>query len=129
MTHRNKPKDIFDNPDGYLDFLSLKNDRDFENQYFDRKEAPRKGNNGSVRDQEINSFKTEKIIPTLSGFANQNHLGGLLILGITTGGDLVGLNHLTENQINSIAQVTYLVNHRVQFKIHEVLVNGTLIQL
>ena len=129
MSRKNNPKHIYDNPDQYLDFFTLSNDRDFEGQHFDRKEAPRAIVNNTVRDQDLNTFKTDKIIPVLSGFANQNHDGGLLVLGVASNGQIIGINHLSENQINSLAQITYIKNHKADFKIHEVLINESVLQI
>ncbi|MBO9530652.1 MAG: hypothetical protein J7514_12930, partial [Acinetobacter oleivorans] len=106
----------------------MPNDRDFEGQLFDRKEAPRV-TNGVVRSQDLNTFKVDNIVPVLSGFANQNHDGGLLVLGIASNGQIVGINHLNENQVNSLAQINYIVNHKVDFKIHEVVSNGSTLQI
>lgn len=114
------PKHVFDNPDQHLDFLTSSNDRDFEGQHFDRKQLPRAAGDGKVRDSDLNTFRNEKIIPTLSAFANQNRDGGLLVLGIASTGEVIGLNCLNEDQVNSIAQISYLVNHKADFKIHEV---------
>jgi predicted HTH transcriptional regulator len=129
MAKTNSPRHIFDNPEQYLDLLTLPNDRDFEGQLFDRKEVPRAAANGAVRDNDLKAFKNDHIVPVLSGFANQNHDGGLLVLGISTTGQVVGINHLNENQINSLAQITYIVNHKIDFKIHEVVIEGSTLQI
>jgi len=129
MGSKINPKLVFDNPDQYLDFITQPNDRDFEGQHFDRKEVPRAQPDGAVRDLDLSNFRNERIIPALSGFANQNHQGGLLVLGISSAGQFKGLNHLSENQINSIAQVSYVINHKVEFKIHEFVANGSTYQI
>jgi len=63
------PKQIFDNPD--LDFFSSQY---LEGQYFERKETR----------------KPDMLSNTISAFANSNHEGGLLILGIDDTGNIVG---------------------------------------
>lgn len=122
MTSRNRqnPKEIFDNPDQHLDFLTESNDRDFEGQYFDRKEVCRPNDNGIVSNAELKRFKNEQIAESVSAFANGNREGGLLVLGISSTGDIPGLSHLNENQINSIGNIDNLVHHNSQFKLHQI---------
>ncbi len=119
-----KPKLVFDNPDQHWDFLTAQNDRDFEGQFFDRKELCRAATNGVVRSQDLKEFKLEHIAQTISAFANQNHDGGLLVLGISKHGTVTGLKSLTEEQINSLGDISYLKNHNSQFKLHKVIIDG-----
>ena len=46
----------------------------------------------------------EKIIKTVSGFANFNRDGGLLVLGIADDGTIIGWNHIQEQYLNGILQ-------------------------
>jgi predicted HTH transcriptional regulator len=126
MASRYNPWQVFENPEQYHDFFTLDTDNDFEGQHFDRKEVPRTSSSGYVKDGEVKEFKLEKIGPVVSGFANQNKEGGLLVLGISSAGKIVGMEHLNESQINSIADFSYLVNHNAQFKIHEISQNGSI---
>lgn len=112
------PKAVFDDPDFFKDFLITENDRDFEGQFFDRKELPRPNQNCVVRNDELKKFKYENIASTLSAFANQNIEGGLLVIGVSSSGQLKGLNHLNEEQINSLGSIDYLTGHQCQFKLH-----------
>ena len=99
------PKEVFDNPLQYLDFLQS---ADFERQYFDRKE---------VRTTPQNQISTLKknIKECISAFANWNKIGGLLALGITNDGTLKGTQNANEQTINNILQVTRdLRNHATQ---------------
>ena len=101
------PKDVFDHPLEYLDFLQS---ADFEGQYFERKEVRIDTNN------QINTLK-DKIKQCISAFANRNREGGLLVLGIADDGTIKGTQHVDEQTMNSILQVTLdLRNHATQVK-------------
>ena len=101
------PKEVFDNPLQYLDFLQSP---DFEGQYFERKEVRIDTSN------QINTLKN-KIKQCISAFANSNRAGGLLILGITDDGTLKGTQHINEQTMNGILQVARdLSNHATQLK-------------
>ena len=99
------PKDVFDNPLEYLDFLQSVN---FEGQYFERKEVRIDTKN------QINTLK-DKIKQCISAFANRNREGGLLVLGIADDGTIKGTQHVNEQTMNSILQGTLnLRNHATQ---------------
>jgi predicted HTH transcriptional regulator len=101
------PKEVFDNPLQYVDFLQS---ADFEGQYFERKEVRIDTNN------QINALK-DKIKQCISAFANSNRGGGLLALGIADDGTIIGTQHVDEQTINSILQVARdLSNHATQLK-------------
>ena len=101
------PKEVFDNPLQYLDFLQSD---DFEDQYFERKEVRIETNN------QINTLK-DKIMQCISAFANSNRAGGLLALGIADDGTLKGTQHVDEQTINRILQVARdLSNHATQLE-------------
>lgn len=76
-----KPKDVFDNPSNFLEFLTVDSDTKFEGQHFDRKEACRVDGAGKIPQHDHRRF-TEHITETISAFANKNKEGGLLVLGI-----------------------------------------------
>lgn len=84
-------------------------DADVEDQFFDRKEAPR-ATNGNVGVSAMRDFK-EQIKETVSAFANSNTEGGLLIVGISKTGEIRGLNHLTDQQRSEISDVRQLLRH------------------
>ena len=96
------PKDVFDNPLQYLDFLQSTR---FEGQHFDRKEIRINNNN------QINTLK-DKIRECISAFANSNREGGLLALGIADDGIIKGTQHVDEQTMNNILQTRLsLINH------------------
>ncbi|MGB0930367.1 MAG: helix-turn-helix domain-containing protein [Chitinophagales bacterium] len=87
------PHLIFQKPIDYIDFLTSDNP---EGQYFDRKEVRSNVKNG-MRDTRKN------IREAISAFTNSR--GGLLILGISDVGGIEGLNHLNEQDYNSLVQM------------------------
>ena len=91
------PREVFDNPQQYWGFLTANTDEGFEGQHFDRKEAGRAGDNGSVAKSQVNRL-VDQITECVSAFANANKTGGLLVLGIATSGDVKGINHLNDAQ-------------------------------
>ena len=117
-----RPQDVYDDPDGHWDFLTTPLDRDFEGQHFDRKEGRRPRPDGSVSGTDIQSFRNQ-IMECVSGFANANRDGGLLVVGIASDGAVRGLKHLNENQINQIMKLDdVLVSHGCHCKLHRVVV-------
>ena len=99
------PKDVFENPLQYLDFLQS---TDFERQQFDWKEV-RTDNNS-----QINSLKNT-VKKCISAFANSSRAGGLVVLGIADDGTIKGTQHVDEEKMNGILQVTQdLRNHATQ---------------
>ncbi len=90
------PKDVFDNPLEYLEFLQSS---DFEGQYFERKEVRIDTKN------QINTLK-DKIKQCISAFANSNKSGGLLVLGIADDGTIKGTQHVDEHTLNGILQAS-----------------------
>ena len=99
------PKQVFDNPSQYLDFLKSAN---FEGQFFDWKEARVSNSN------QISTLK-KQIKECISAFANSNREGGLVALGIADGGIIKGTQHVDETTMNNILQVTRdLKSHATQ---------------
>lgn len=99
------PKDVFDNPLEYLDFLMSSN---FERQQFDWKEVK------TDKNSQITSLK-DNIKRCISAFANTNRSGGLVVLGITDDGTIKGIQNVDEQTMNGILQVTQdLRNHVTQ---------------
>lgn len=112
---RPSPREVFDNPSVYWDFLTQDSDDDFEGQHFDRKEAGR----GNVGRGALNDIRN-RIKETISAFANSNVEGGLLVLGIASDGTVTGVNHLSEEQRNSLTDFASLLYHQAaEAKIHE----------
>ena len=99
------PKEVFDDPLEYLDFLQS---ADFEREYFDWKEV--KTDNNS----QIDSLK-KNVKECISAFANTNRQGGLVVLGIADDGTIIGTQHVNEQRMNNILQVVRdLRNHATQ---------------
>ena len=95
------PKDVFENPLQYLDFLQS---ADFERQQFDWKEV-RTDNNS-----QIDSLKNT-VKKCISAFANSSRAGGLIVLGIADDGTIKGTQHVDEQTMNGILQVTQDLHH------------------
>jgi predicted HTH transcriptional regulator len=115
-----KPRAVFDDPDAHFDFLTLPSDADFEGQHFDRKEACRARPDGNVAPSDFKKIG-EQITECVSAFSNKNRDGGLLVLGIGSTGEVRGLAHLSEAQVNAMTRLdTKLVHHRCEAKLFEV---------
>ena len=115
-----RPQDVYDDPGEHWDFLSAPADRDFEGQLFDRKEGCRPRPDGSVSGSDIKTLR-DQIVECVSGFANANREGGLLVVGIASDGSVRGLKHLNENQVNQIMKLDdVLVSHGCHSKLHKV---------
>ncbi|MBV9279694.1 MAG: ATP-binding protein, partial [Chloroflexi bacterium] len=105
------PKDVFNNPVKYWDFLTASDDARFEGQHFDRKEAGRVGSHGHVSKGDLSQL-TEDIRECISAFANINRDGGLVVVGITQEGEVKGTKHLTDEQRNQITNFNNLLCHQ-----------------
>jgi hypothetical protein len=115
-----KPHVVFDDPNAHFDFLTLSSDVDFEGQHFDRKEACRARPDGNVAPSDLRKLG-EQITECISAFSNKNRDGGLLVLGIGSSGEVRGLAHLSEAQVNAMTRLdTKLVHHRCESKLVEV---------
>ena len=90
------PKEVFDNPQAHWDSITSSFDDDFEGQHFDRKEAGRVGDNGLVSKSNLRGVR-DQITECVSGFANANREGGLLVVGVSSSGEVKGTNHLQED--------------------------------
>jgi predicted HTH transcriptional regulator len=116
---RLSPRQVFDDPHSAWAFLTQPNDDDFEGQHFDRKEAGRSVGGAGITKSALEGVK-ELVIKTVSAFANSNVEGGLLILGISSSGEVVGIDHLNEDQRNSITNLNTLLRiHAAEVKCHD----------
>lgn len=114
------PKEVFDDPLAFIDFLTTESDDRFEGQHFDRKESCRADENGNISTSKISKVR-DHIIETVSAFANKNRQGGVLVLGIDSSGDIVGIDHLGEQDVNSFVNFNVLLrNQRAQADFIEV---------
>ena len=105
------PKEIFDNPSLYWSFLTQASDDDFEGQHFDRKEAGRVGIDTTTLENQLKGVRN-KVKETVSAFANSNVEGGLLVLGIASDGTVTGIDHLSEEQKNSLTNFSLFLQHQ-----------------
>ncbi|MDI9636211.1 hypothetical protein QQ056_07805 [Oscillatoria laete-virens NRMC-F 0139] len=105
------PREVFDNPEQHWNFLTAAADIEFEGQYFDRKEVGQPGTTGKASDSQIGDFK-KQLQECISAFTNANKLGSLLVVGISKTGEVAGIDHLTENQCNSITNINILLVHQ-----------------
>jgi predicted HTH transcriptional regulator len=103
------PDEVFNQLDKYWEFINSKNDSQIEGQHFDRKQAGQIGDNGIVTTSSVNKLQDE-IIECVSAFANND--GGLIIVGISKTGDVTGINHLQENQLQSITCINQLLRNQ-----------------
>ena len=101
------PKDVFDNPLEYLDFLQS---ADFEKQHFDWKEV-------LIKTSDQMTTLKGQIKKSISAFANSNRKGGLLVLGIADDGTIKGTQDIQEQTMKKIMQVMdSLKNHATQME-------------
>ncbi len=113
------PSEVFQDPESHWPLLTDPSDAEVEGQHFDRKEACRPNASGSASDKEVRAFR-QQVIECVSAFANSTVTGGLLVLGVSSGGQVMGLRHLTEHQRNSLTRFDdVLVNHGAQAKLHD----------
>lgn len=114
-----KPLEVFENPNNHWPLLTSSQDVELEDQHFDRKEAGTPDSSGKVSPSQISSL-IDHSTATISAFANDNHDGGLLVIGISKTGEVKGLSHLTDVQRNSIAQPSnWLLHHDARIKLHD----------
>jgi len=115
---RPTPRQVFDDPNSYWAYLTQPKDDEFEGQNFDRKEAGRSvGGAPNIRNA-LDGVK-ELVVKTVSAFANSSVEGGLLVLGISSTGQVIGIDHLSEDQRNSITNLnTLLRTHAAEVKCH-----------
>ena len=112
-----RPKQVYDNPDAYWDFVTVTTDVDFEGQHFDRKEAGRLEADGTTHNSKLSGAR-DQIVECVSAFANAT--GGLLVLGVSNTGVVAGLKHLNEAQLNSMLKLDRLVHHGFQVRLHDI---------
>ena len=105
---RPTPRQVFDDPRSHWAYLTQPTDDGFEGQHFDRKEAGRLLPSGSLPRDALDKLK-ELVVKTVSAFANRNAEGGLLVLGISSTGEVAGIDHLTEDQRNAVTNLNTLL--------------------
>lgn len=113
------PRQVFDDPAGHWAFITQTSATGFEGQHFDRKEAGKAGADPSVQKRKAGEARNQ-VTETISAFANRNAEGGLLVLGIADDGKVKGIDHLSEEQINSITSFDTLLHHQAaEAKFHD----------
>jgi hypothetical protein len=105
------PRAVFDDFTRHIAHFTAPSDCDVEDQFFDRKEIPVPSGAGNVASGTIRDIR-EQIRETVSAFANTNPEGGLLVLGISKSGEIVGVNHLTDQQRNSLTSIGQLLRNQ-----------------
>ena len=112
------PRAVYDDPASHWAFLTQPSDDDFEGQHFDRKEAGQRTSDAKGLGNRLRQVR-ERIAETISAFANSNVEGGLLVIGIASNGDVEGIDHLTEEQKNSLTDIeSFLHNQAAEVKLH-----------
>ena len=105
------PRQVFDDPPSHWVFLTQGSDDEFEGQHFDRKETGQTGVDATTLRNQLRNVRDE-IKATISAFANRNVEGGLLLLGIASHGTVSGIDHLTEQQKNSLTDFATFLHHQ-----------------
>ena len=111
-----KPKQVYSDPDAHWDFVTVATDASFENQHFDRKEAGRPEADGTAHNSKLKNVR-DQIEECVSAFANAT--GGLLVLGVSSTGTVMGMKHLNEEQLNGLLKFERLVHHGCQVRPHD----------
>ena len=104
------PRNVFDEFGKYMSQFTVETDEEIEDQLFDRKEIRRPAT-GNVPGRDIRDIRN-RIKETVSGFANSNPDGGLLVVGISKQGVVVGINHLTDDQRNDVSRISDLLRNQ-----------------
>jgi hypothetical protein len=99
-----EPRVVFENLSQHLARFCASSDAEVEDHLFDRKEIPLPTPGSNVSHNVLRDIK-EQIRETVSAFANTNPEGGLLVIGISKTGCLVGINHLTDSQRNELSNI------------------------
>lgn len=112
------PRQVYADPSLHWGFITAKSDTQFEGQHFDRKEAGRPLSDGRIGERDLKGLRQE-VTECISAFANANVEGGLLVIGVSRDGDVIGLDHLDESQKNALTAVHDLLTHAtVMTKFH-----------
>jgi hypothetical protein len=65
------PREVFNDPERYWNFLTAATDIEFEGQYFDRKEVGQAITNEKASDSQVKEIK-KQLQECISAFANKN---------------------------------------------------------
>jgi predicted HTH transcriptional regulator len=103
-----QPRDVFERPEDHWAFLKAPSDTNFEGQHFDRKEAGKVGAGGIVPKNQFDGV-IDQVTECISAFSNYNREGGLLAVGISTAGEVVGIDHLNDEQRGRLTNIGQLL--------------------
>ena len=106
---------VYSDPDAHQDFLCAADDGQFEGQHFDRKQAGDSNGSTPLSKSGLSSLR-EHVERTISGFANAT--GGLLVIGVSKNGEVIGVDHLTDDQKTSLLDFSNLRGAHPQGKLH-----------
>lgn len=110
------PREVFEDPYSAWPFITNPSDDAFEGQHFDRKQAGKIQENGSASKSSVEELRL-KIIKTVSAFANGSVEGGLLVIGVSSDGRVIGIDHLSEDQRNTLTNLDqYLRSHAAEVR-------------
>ncbi|PSB26636.1 RNA-binding domain-containing protein [Stenomitos frigidus] len=112
-------REVFEHPIEHWDFLTASDDTEFEGQCLDRKEAGRVRQNDCISSKELDAV-LEKITTCISAFANTNKSGSLLVIGISSQGEVKGISHLSDTQRSRLTAFnSLLLDQAAQAKFFE----------
>ncbi|WP_170944010.1 RNA-binding domain-containing protein [Leptolyngbya sp. BC1307] len=113
---KHTPREVFDDPHSAWHFITHPTDDGFEGQHFDRKQAGNIQGDGSTSKNSIEELR-KTIVKTVSAFANGNVEGGLLVIGVSSTGEVIGIDHLSEDQRNALTNLDqYLRSHAAEVR-------------
>lgn len=102
------PRKVYERPEDYWQFFQAPDDAFFEGQHFDRKEAGRRDASGNFGDRLLEPVLGQ-IKECVSAFANINKDGGLLAIGVSSAGEIKGIDHLNDGQRNRLTNIGQLL--------------------
>lgn len=105
------PKEVFNDPAVHWAFITQVSASSFESQHFDRKEAGQVGVDTTTLSHQVDGIRNH-VRESVSAYANKNAEGGLLVLGVADDGKVKGINHLSEQQVNSVTDFDTLLHHQ-----------------
>jgi len=113
------PRQVFDDPATHWGFITQTYATGFESGHFDRKEAGQVSADAAMLSRQVNGVRNHAK-ETMSSFSNKNAEGGLLVLDVADNGTVKGINHLSEQQLNSITDFDSLLHHHAaEAKFHD----------
>ena len=113
------PLEVYEAPDQHWQLLTATTDDTVGSQHFDRKGTGWPDANRKLTANQLSTVR-EEIVECISAFANANADGGLVIVGISGDGTVVGVDHLDERQLNSLQQLSIQLRcYRGRSKLHD----------